>query len=84
MDTAAFSTVCDDVSLGRRAELLEQMESRREQLKVQRKQQAEESEAARQRNNTLLQVGGDNIKYFQRAMELLIVLKPLHACSPPT
>ncbi|XP_029287950.1 centrosomal protein 15 isoform X2 [Cottoperca gobio] len=41
--------------IGRRAELLEQMESRREQLKIQRRQQAKESEAARHRNSTLLQ-----------------------------
>ncbi|XP_029287951.1 centrosomal protein 15 isoform X3 [Cottoperca gobio] len=31
------------------------MESRREQLKIQRRQQAKESEAARHRNSTLLQ-----------------------------
>ncbi|TKS70581.1 hypothetical protein D9C73_005971 [Collichthys lucidus] len=41
--------------LGRRAELLEQMQSHREQMKIQRKQQVEESEAARHRNSTLLQ-----------------------------
>ncbi|XP_056293039.1 uncharacterized protein C3orf14 homolog isoform X2 [Pseudoliparis swirei] len=41
--------------LGRRAELLEQMESLREQLKIQRRQQVEESEVARHRNSTLLQ-----------------------------
>ncbi|XP_030274671.1 centrosomal protein 15 [Sparus aurata] len=41
--------------LGRRAELLEQMESRREQLKIQRKQQQEKFKAARHRNSTLLQ-----------------------------
>ncbi|KAM7423416.1 hypothetical protein PAMA_011125 [Pampus argenteus] len=41
--------------LGRRAQLLEQMESHREQLRIQRKQQLKESEAARLRNNTLLQ-----------------------------
>ncbi|XP_070708463.1 centrosomal protein 15 [Pempheris klunzingeri] len=41
--------------LGERAELLEQMESRREQLKLQRKQQVKEGEAARRRNATLLQ-----------------------------
>ncbi|XP_070815404.1 centrosomal protein 15 [Chaetodon trifascialis] len=41
--------------LGRRAELLEEMESRREQLKIERRQQATQSEAARQRNSALLQ-----------------------------
>ncbi|XP_033481899.1 centrosomal protein 15 [Epinephelus lanceolatus] len=41
--------------LGRRAELLEQMESCREQLKMQRKQQVKDSEAAHHRNATLLQ-----------------------------
>ncbi|XP_032368876.1 centrosomal protein 15 [Etheostoma spectabile] len=41
--------------LGRRAELLEQMESCREQLKIQRRQQLKEHEAARLRNATLLQ-----------------------------
>ncbi|XP_036955579.1 uncharacterized protein C3orf14 homolog [Acanthopagrus latus] len=41
--------------LGRRAELLEQMEGRREQLKIERKQQLERSKAARHRNTTLLQ-----------------------------
>ncbi|TNN88194.1 putative protein C3orf14 [Liparis tanakae] len=41
--------------LGRRAELLEQMESLREQLKIQRRQQVKESEVARHRNSTLLQ-----------------------------
>ncbi|XP_040890211.1 uncharacterized protein C3orf14 homolog [Toxotes jaculatrix] len=41
--------------LGRRAELLEQMEGRREQLKVLRKQRMKESEAARHRNAALLQ-----------------------------
>ena len=51
----AFSSVCD-ISLGRRAELLEQMESRREQLKIQRKQQQEKCKAACHRNSTLLQV----------------------------
>ncbi|KAI3370520.1 hypothetical protein L3Q82_025283, partial [Scortum barcoo] len=42
-------------SLGRRAELLQQMESRREKLTVQRKQQMKECEAARHRNRALLQ-----------------------------
>ncbi|KAM9362287.1 centrosomal protein 15 [Symphorus nematophorus] len=41
--------------LGQRAELLEQMERGREQLKVQMRQQVKESEAARHRNATLLQ-----------------------------
>ncbi|XP_053172667.1 uncharacterized protein C3orf14 homolog [Scomber japonicus] len=41
--------------LGRRAQLLEQMESHRDQLLVQRKQQLKEVEAARHRNHTLLQ-----------------------------
>ncbi|TDH13524.1 hypothetical protein EPR50_G00033810 [Perca flavescens] len=41
--------------LGRRAELLEQMESCREQQKIQRRQQLKECEAARLRNATLLQ-----------------------------
>ncbi|XP_042355016.1 uncharacterized protein C3orf14 homolog isoform X2 [Plectropomus leopardus] len=41
--------------LGRRAELLQQMKSCREQLKIQRKQQVKESEAACHRNATLLQ-----------------------------
>nr|XP_046236023.1 uncharacterized protein C3orf14 homolog isoform X2 [Scatophagus argus] len=41
--------------LGRRAELLEQMESRRGQLKIQKKQQLVESEDSLRRNATLLQ-----------------------------
>ncbi|KAK9528357.1 hypothetical protein VZT92_012526 [Zoarces viviparus] len=41
--------------LGRRAELLEQMESLREQLKIQRRQQVKESEAALHRNSSLQQ-----------------------------
>ncbi|XP_035488460.1 uncharacterized protein C3orf14 homolog isoform X2 [Scophthalmus maximus] len=41
--------------LGRRAELLEQMESRREQLTGLRRQRAKEGEAARRRNAALLQ-----------------------------
>ncbi|XP_068567882.1 centrosomal protein 15 isoform X1 [Cebidichthys violaceus] len=41
--------------LGRRAELLEQMESLREQLKIHRRQQVKESEAALHRNSSLLQ-----------------------------
>ncbi|XP_067444615.1 centrosomal protein 15 isoform X1 [Thunnus thynnus] len=45
----------EEISLGRRAQLLEQMESHREQLQIQRKQQLREFEAARHRNNTLLQ-----------------------------
>lgn len=49
-------TVCD-ISLDQRAELLEQMVNRGKQLKIQRKQQVKESEAARHRNATLLQVG---------------------------
>ncbi|XP_035004323.1 uncharacterized protein C3orf14 homolog isoform X2 [Hippoglossus stenolepis] len=42
--------------LGKRAELLEEMGSRREQLNILRRQQVEEREAARHRNATLLQV----------------------------
>ncbi|KAM9860096.1 centrosomal protein 15 [Aulostomus maculatus] len=41
--------------LVKRAQLLEQMESNREQLRIQRKQRVKESEAARHRNATLLQ-----------------------------
>ncbi|XP_045885592.1 uncharacterized protein C3orf14 homolog isoform X1 [Micropterus dolomieu] len=41
--------------LDQRAELLEQMVNRGKQLKIQRKQQVKESEAARHRNATLLQ-----------------------------
>ncbi|XP_034440953.1 uncharacterized protein C3orf14 homolog [Hippoglossus hippoglossus] len=41
--------------LGKRAELLEEMGSRREQLNILRRQQVEEREAARHRNATLLQ-----------------------------
>ncbi|CAK6966041.1 uncharacterized protein C3orf14 homolog [Scomber scombrus] len=41
--------------LERRATLLEQMESHRDQLQVQRKQQLKEVEAAHHRNHTLLQ-----------------------------
>ncbi|GAA6225601.1 uncharacterized protein C3orf14 homolog [Lates calcarifer] len=41
--------------LGRRAELLEQMETRREKVKILRRQQVKESEAAHRRNATLLQ-----------------------------
>ncbi|XP_034538852.1 uncharacterized protein C3orf14 homolog isoform X1 [Notolabrus celidotus] len=41
--------------LDRRAELLEQTESRRERLKIQMKKMVQESEAARQRNSALLQ-----------------------------
>ncbi|XP_051271034.1 uncharacterized protein C3orf14 homolog [Dicentrarchus labrax] len=41
--------------LGRRAELLERMESRRERLIMERKQRLKESEAAGHRNATLLQ-----------------------------
>ncbi|XP_034538869.1 uncharacterized protein C3orf14 homolog isoform X2 [Notolabrus celidotus] len=42
--------------LDRRAELLEQTESRRERLKIQMKKMVQESEAARQRNSALLQM----------------------------
>ncbi|XP_039972440.1 uncharacterized protein C3orf14 homolog isoform X3 [Xiphias gladius] len=41
--------------LGRRAELLKQMENRREQLKILKKQWVKESEAAHHRNTALLQ-----------------------------
>ncbi|XP_070759270.1 centrosomal protein 15 [Enoplosus armatus] len=41
--------------LGRRAELLEQMENRREQLEIRRTQRAKETEAARRRNTAMLQ-----------------------------
>ncbi|XP_019723251.1 centrosomal protein 15 [Hippocampus comes] len=41
--------------LANRAQLLEQMESRRETLKMQSKQQFSKSEVARQRNSSLLQ-----------------------------
>lgn len=68
----AFSSVCD-ISLGRRAELLEQMESRREQLKIQRKQQQEKFKAARHRNSTLLQVQRAHIPSSSRAMMLMII-----------
>lgn len=61
------------VSLGKRAGLLEQMERRKEQMKVLRKQQVERSEAARQRNNTLLQVGwGLSIPKSHGAMECTV------------
>ncbi|XP_069370029.1 centrosomal protein 15 isoform X1 [Paralichthys olivaceus] len=42
--------------LAKRAELLEEMGSRREQLNILRRQQVKECEAARHRNATLLQV----------------------------
>ncbi|TKS65740.1 hypothetical protein D9C73_028175 [Collichthys lucidus] len=67
--------------LGRRAELLEQMQSHREQMKIQRKQQVEESEAARHRNSTLLQTVEDGLRGKQLPHPDLLALETRYWAS---
>lgn len=54
-----LTVIFSSLSLGKRAELLEQMKGHREQLKILRKQQVKDRDASRDRNATLLQVSVD-------------------------